>query len=362
MLSGAAAHGKEIEAARTGGPDRGGSPRHPWHGPRFALPAGVVSSLEPSLPPEFVARLRAIVPDDPPGRLDRVLGAFTRDKPTCARHNPLRGPLAAARDALLATGATLTELGLGPGTWRVDHPDRRAVTDSPAVNQGLVHLQNPSSWIPVLALGIVPDDQVLDLCAAPGGKTLHLASLLGPGGHLAAVEPVRDRFFRLRGVLERGGALAPAPDHPSLRLFMKDGRSVGGAVPARFDKILVDAPCSSEARFDASDPTTFATWSPKKIATSAHKQKALLRSGLAALKPGGALVYSTCSLAPEENEAVVLEVLAELGDSVSPTPILPRLPAAPPDWMPGLMGLDLALRVLPGPVWDAFFLVRLERS
>jgi len=322
------------------------------------------TSAPSGLPPAFVERLHQLVPDDPPGRRARVLASFGGDKPLCARHNPLRGSLEAARAALAATGATLVDLGLGPGTWQVAHAERRAVTDSPAVNLGLVHLQSPSSWLPVLALGVAPADQVLDLCAAPGGKTLHLAALLDGRGHLAAVEPVRDRFFRLRGVLERGGALAKEPDpaRPSVRLFMKDGRGVGGAVPARFDKILVDAPCSSEARFDAADPTTFATWSPKKIATCAHKQKALLRSAIAALRPGGALVYATCSLAPEENEAVVLEVLAELDGAVAPTPILPRLPSPPPDWMPGLMGLDLALRVLPGPLWEAFFLVRLEKQ
>ncbi len=72
-------------------------------------------------------------------------------------------------------------------------------------------------------------------------------------------------------------------------------------------------------------------------------------------------MYATCSFAPEENEAVVLDVLRGLGDAVTPAPLLPHLPAAPPDWTPGLLGLDLAMRVLPGPVWDGFFLVRLEK-
>jgi len=317
-----------------------------------------MSSPRPSLPDAFVARLHTIVP---PAHLDAVLASFGVDKPLCARHNPLRGPLDAALAALAASGATPVPLDLGAGFFRLDLPpgvERRAVTDGDAVTRGLVHLQNPSSWIPVLALGVAPDDQVLDLCAAPGGKTLHLAGLLGPGGHLAAVEPVKPRFFKLRGVLERGGALAAGR---SLRLFMKDGRGVGGAVPARFDKVLVDAPCSSEARFDALDPTTFVHWSARKIADCAYKQKALLRSGLAALRPGGALVYSTCSFAPEENEAVVQEVLAELGGAVVAEPVAPRLPALPPDWTPGLAGLDAALRVLPGPLWDGFFVARLVK-
>ena len=73
-------------------------------------------------------------------------------------------------------------------------------------------------------------------------------------------------------------------------------------------------------------------------------------------------MYSTCSFAPEENEAVVQEVLAELAGLVVATPIAPHLPSPPPDTTPGLLGLDLAMRVLPGPLWDAFFLVRLEKQ
>lgn len=311
-----------------------------------------------SLPPVFVERLAALVPPD---RLDAVLASFGIDKPLCARHNPLRGPRDAALAALAATGATLEPLPQCDGAWVVTLPaglDRRAVTDSPAVTKGVVHLQNPSSLLPPLALGVAPDDQVLDLCAAPGGKTLHLAGLLSERGHLAAVEAVKPRFFKLKGVLDRGGATVPGR---SVRLFLKDGRTVGGAVPARFDKILVDAPCSSEARFDALDPTSFAHWSPKKVAECAHKQRGLLRSGLDALRPGGALVYCTCSFAPEENEEVVLKVLEDLGDAVVTTPLEPWLPLRPPDWTPGVGGLDHALRVLPGPLWDGFFLVRLER-
>lgn len=314
-----------------------------------------------TLPPVFAERLAALVPPD---RLAAVLASFALEKPLCARHNPLRGPLEAAEAALLATGATLAPLAECPGAWLVtppagpSGPDRRAVTDSPAVTRGLVHLQNPSSLLPPLALGVDPDDQVLDLCAAPGGKTLHLAGMLSERGHLAAVEAVKPRFFKLKGVLERGGAVAPGR---SVRLFLKDGRTVGGAVPERFDKILVDAPCSSEARFDALDPTSFAHWSPKKIAECAHKQRGLLASGLAALRPGGALVYCTCSFAPEENEEVVLATLESLGGRVVTTPLEPWLPRRPPDWTPGLRGLDHALRVLPGPLWDGFFLVRLEK-
>lgn len=314
------------------------------------------SNAAPTLPAIFVERLAAIVP---PELLPRVLASFGREKPLCARYNPLRGTREAAVEGLRATGAELEALPQIPDAWIVRHADRRAVTDAKVVTSGLVHLTNPSSMLPPLALGVAPDDHVLDLCAAPGGKTLHLAGLLSERGHLAAVEAVKPRFFKLKGVLDRGGATAPGR---SLRLFLKDGRSVGGAVPERFDKVLVDAPCSSEARFDALDPTSFAHWSPKKVAECAHKQRGLLRSGLEALRPGGALVYCTCSFAPEENEHVVLEVLRSFPGTVRATSALPYLPAEPPLHTPGIGELTEAIRVLPDDVWDGFFLVRLEKT
>lgn len=314
------------------------------------------------LPAPFVARLERIIPAD---RLAAVLDSFALDKPPALFLNPLRAAPDATLAELRATAPALRFEPLFPHAVVATSPDiapdpaaLAALSRHPAVTDGRAYLINPSSLVPPLVLGVTPDDVVLDLCAAPGGKTLQLAAALGPEprGNLAAVEAVRPRFFKLQGVLARYGAKA--------RLFMKDGRDVGGAVPERFDKILVDAPCSSEARFDADDADTSSHWSERKIAECAFKQKALLRSGLAALKVGGTLVYCTCSFAPEENEAVVRAVLDELGDAVAPVPSpLPATlsPFAP---IPALPGLDLpeAWRILPDALWDGFFLVRLVKK
>lgn len=311
------------------------------------------------LPPAFITRLERIVPAE---RLADVLASFALDKPPALFLNRLRA----------APDTTLAELRDGFPDARIEPllPDAvvalaapsstaaslaSALARHPVITEGRAYLINPSSLVPPLVLGATPDDVVLDLCAAPGGKTLQLATALGPEprGNLAAVEAVRPRFFKLQGVLARYGAKA--------RLFMKDGRDVGGAVPERFDKILIDAPCSSEARFDADDAASSAHWSERKIAECAHKQKALLRSGLAALKVGGTLVYCTCSFAPEENEAVVREVLEELDGAVAP--LASPLPAtcSPFAPIPAVPGIDLpeAWRILPDAVWDGFFLIRL---
>ena len=340
------------------------------------------------LPPAFVERLAHLVPPD---RLDGVLASFALDKPTGIWLNPLRSPPEVTLAELVAAFPDARFAPLLTNAVVAYDVDTALLARTPAVLEGRAYLINPSSLIPPAVLAPGPDDAVLDLCAAPGGKTLQLAAQMArptpppspsptpapapspspapapapsptpsPSGHLAAVEAVKPRFFKLQGILERYGALA----NPGVRLFMKDGRDVGGAVPERFDKILLDAPCSSEARFDADDDASSKHWSAHKIAECAFKQRGLLRSALAALKVGGTLVYCTCSFAPEENEAVVNDLLAELDGAVvavpSPLPILASGDPIPA--LPGRDGLDLAWRILPDALWDGFFLVRLEKK
>lgn len=331
-------------------------------GPESPPPPGDAHAAR--LPPEFVQRLAAILP---PAHHAIAWASFAAVKPPALWLNPLVADPADTRVALATLaaqhpGARLTPLRDDAVLAHDFPPD--VLSRSPSVTSGAAYLISPSSLLPPAALDPGPDDDVLDLCAAPGGKTLQLAArIAGPSGapkgrgHLAAVEAVKPRFFRLQGVLSRFGALA----RPGVRLFLKDGRSVGHAVPERFDKILLDAPCSSEARFDADDPGSFSHWSPHKVAECAYKQKALLHSALMALRVGGAIVYCTCSFSPEENERVVLEVLDELDGRVVTAPLaLPPMTPAPPI-QAGLLGLDHAVRVLPDATWDGFFLVRLEK-
>jgi 16S rRNA (cytosine1407-C5)-methyltransferase len=314
-----------------------------------------------SLPDEFIARLRTLVP---PERLDSVLSSFGIPKTPVVWVNPLR-EAASALSRLADRGATLTPLDVTPSGTVPSGPSfvvtgltRESLTHDAALGDlfasGALYLINPSSLLPPAALAPEPGEQVLDLCAAPGGKAIQLAARLfagGDGGHLAAVEAVKPRFFKLKALLERYGA-----PQDRVRLFLKDGRDVGGAVPERFDRVLIDAPCSSEARFDTHDEGSLAHWNPRKLAECAHKQRGLLRSGLESLKVGGTLVYSTCSFAPEENEAVVTDVLGTCGGAVVVDPV--AFPAGVPT-SPGI-GLD-AVRVLPDAVWDGFFLVRLRK-
>ncbi|PKN55267.1 MAG: rRNA cytosine-C5-methyltransferase [Deltaproteobacteria bacterium HGW-Deltaproteobacteria-14] len=310
----------------------------------------------PELPAAFEERLRVIVP---PAHLAEALASFTRPRPLTVRVNTLRADPGAVAAELTALGLTVLPLPWCPEALHLPDGDRRVLTESAPVCDGRAYVQGQSSLLATLALDPRPGEENLDLAAAPGGKTLHIAARMADRGRLAAIEPIRGRFFRLKANIARAGATIVA-------LYQKDGRAVGGAVPDRFDRVLLDAPCSSEARFTRLDPASWAHWSPRKVAEAAKKQRGLLASALTALRPGGRLVYCTCSFAPEENERVVSDALARRPE----VDVVPwQAPIAPTQ--PGLVRWDgreldprlvRAVRVLPNAERDGFFVCVLTKA
>lgn len=246
-----------------------------------------------------------------------------------------------------------------PEAYAIPKEKQRELTETVAFQQGGIYIQNPSSMLAPLILDPQPGEKVLDLAAAPGGKSTLMAALMRNQGELACVEPVKDRFHRLRRNLEQQKVNIA-------RMFCKDGRGVGKATGPVFDKVMLDAPCSSESRFHLDDPKSMAYWSERKIKEMSRLQKRLLESALHALKPGGEMLYCTCSFAPEENELVLQHMLGRWKEKVLMLPI--ELPAG--KWQEGLSEwkgkpLDTQLqqcrRVLPDDCFDGFFLAKIKK-
>lgn len=302
-------------------------------------------------------------------RLDELFGVET-SRSILASMNA-RAPVAFRVNGLLGDSDTvLADLDREAIAWRacdapveayaVDADARAALTVSAAAAAGTIYIQNLSSMLAAAALGAQPGEEVLDLAAAPGGKTIMLAGTMQNRGRLAAVEAVRGRFHRLRANLERHGVTIA-------QCYCKDGAVVGRQVPGRFDRVLLDAPCSSEARFTEADPASFRYWSEKKIAEMQRKQKKLLYSAVLATRPGGVIVYSTCSFAPEENEGVIDHVLRKFRGELAVEPIAPPVAnavAGIPSWRgrrfdPAVFG---STRILPEGPMSGFFICRLRRT
>ncbi|MFN0226146.1 RsmB/NOP family class I SAM-dependent RNA methyltransferase, partial [Paenibacillus sp. KR2-11] len=197
----------------------------------------------------------------------------------------------------------------------------------PHYHAGLYYIQEPSAMAPVELLDVQPGHRVLDLCAAPGGKTTQLAGKLQGSGLIAANDIHAERVKALVKNLELNGV------HGAL-VLNEDPAKLQEAFRGYFDRILIDAPCSGEGMFRKEEEMAKA-WQEDWTEKYAAMQRVLLRQAAVMLKAGGRLVYSTCTFSPEENEAIIAGFLDEHPDfEVVPAPALPGFSPGRPDWVP----------------------------
>jgi len=175
---------------------------------------------------------------------------------------------------------------------------------------GLFYIQEASSMMPVSALFMNDEsyDAVLDTAAAPGSKTTQIAALMNNEGVLVANEYAASRVKVLHANVERCGVRNAA-------LSNFDGRVFGGWLPEQFDAVLLDAPCSGEGTV-RKDEDAMKNWTQASVLDIADTQKDLIESAFHALKPGGVMVYSTCTLSTEENQQVCQHLKETFGDAV----------------------------------------------
>ncbi len=233
--------------------------------------------------------------------LARLLEWNNQPPLTHARLNPLKGDARSLTERWTAEGVSFhaveTDWTGAETVWRLtSHPN---LTELASFQEGLFYIQDPSTLLAVHTLDPQTGETILDLCAAPGGKTTAIAARMNNQGRIVAVDSDPDRLKRLALNCARLGVEC-VEAHPADAFRAK---------PASFDRILIDAPCSNTGvmrrRVDL-------RWRirPEEINRLAGDQSALLTQSLPLLKPGGTLVYSTCSLEPEENRDQIQKLMA----------------------------------------------------
>jgi len=256
-------------------------------------------------------RYRAIIPD-----WDCFQATILSRDPTTIRVRTGRISQPDLAERLRAQGFVMEAVEGLPDFMRVVEGPH-SVADTIENWLGLFYIQQASTGVAAPLLGPRPGERILDMCAAPGGKTTHAADLMEDRGCIVAVDRNEARIRALLGNLYRTA-------HPNVMVVSGDGRAIPDG--ALFDRVLVDAPCSAEGTLRRKGGAL--RGQSKKFRKGVPKrQEGLLRRAIALTRPGGVVLYSTCTFAPEENEAVVSRVLEDA--PVVREPISIEAPHAP---------------------------------
>jgi 16S rRNA C967 or C1407 C5-methylase (RsmB/RsmF family) len=230
---------------------------------------------------------------------------------------------------------------------------RDALVKSEVYANKKLYIQNLSSIFAALSLEVQQDDWVLDLAAAPGGKSLIFSEL---AQKVSAVEPDKNRFFMMKRNFKESLA-------KNIQTYNKDGRYIYKSCPGWFDKVFLDAPCSSEAHIDLKKGITW--WSPRRIYKFAKLQKELIISAFESLKVGGKMIYATCTFAPEENEAVVNYLLKKYSNAniVDIEHNLSNIQNGLTKWQDEEFDSSLSktIRFLPNGAFSGFYMAKIKK-
>ena len=303
--------------------------------------------MKSEIPRKFLERYASLV-DDP----DSFRKSLSTHTPKSFRVNTLKSAVPEVKSRMESYGFSLSQ-----APW---YPD--AFVSSPEIGStlehflGYIYIQELTSMLPALVLRAELEraETVLDACAAPGSKATQLAAFMDNRGVLVANDLDYERIKALKFNLEKCGVCNTVITNQDLRFYPK----------SQFPVILLDAPCSSEGTV-RKNPAVLSRWSEKDIYSKAGLQKQLLLKAWNLLAPGGALVYSTCTFAPEENEAAVSHLLEQTEARIVEVEF-PGLKSSPgiPEWKGKGFSKEVSkcVRVWPHQNdTDGFFLAKLVK-
>ena len=296
----------------------------------FSIPDQLIERLEEQFGPEK-ARLA-------------VMGFTSR--PVTLRVNTLKSNDAAVMEIFRKELIQFERAKGVPHAFIIKNRKAKELLNHKMCLDGLVYLQGLTSMLPPIVLDPKAGETIGDFCAAPGSKTSQMAAMIGSSVNITAFEPNFIRRQKLHNTLKIQGA-------EFVKVQQADSTKLGAMMPEAFDKILLDVPCSGEGRIDANDDSTFETWGDATHQAYPELQRQLFSSAMTALKPGGTIVYSTCTLDPEENERIIAWALETYPELVPEKIELPFL---------GIVHkYTKSITLLPTNQYEGFFVAKLTK-
>ena len=280
-------------------------------------------------------------------KANQILNGYQKERTVSIRVNTLKSDINRILDELSKEGIEYEKVPWYKDAVVIKNVKENLIQSLEIYKNGGIYLQSLSSMLPPLSLDPKPNTDILDMCSAPGGKTTQMAALSENEAHITACEINHIRTERLRYNIEKQGANC-------IYIMQKDSRYIDNFFS--FDKILLDAPCSGSGTINTNNPKLSDIFTTKLIKKSISSQLALLKKAINILKPGGEIVYSTCSILACENEDIINKAL--LGSNTEIIPIdfngkeyLPLLPVK----IPG------TLCVCPDEFFEGFFIAKIRK-
>lgn len=254
-----------------------------------------VNEIKRRLPDDFIDELYE---NYSPVSVDKILLGMTNDRYLTLRVNTLKYNIQDLMRYFKSINVKFERVSWFNDALILKNVREKDIQKLDIYQKGYVYFQSLSSMVPPLVLAPKAGEEVLDMTAAPGSKTTELACLMGNKGHILANELDKIRCERLKHNVEMQGASIA-------EVINRRGEKLGDIYEECFDKVLLDTPCSGEGRFIATNVQTYRGWSIKTVNELVKLQKKLFASAYKALKPGGTLVYSTCTINKFENEFIL---------------------------------------------------------
>ena len=275
---------------------------------------------------------------------NQILDGFNKDKKVTIRINTLKANKEEILTELKNANIDYEFVNWYEDALVINNAKEFDLQNLEIYKDGKIYLQSLSSMLPPLFLEPKEGSDILDMCAAPGGKTSQISALTNNKSNITACEMNNIRYERLKYNMEKLGV-------KNINIMKKDSRILDDFFA--FDNILLDAPCSGSGTINFNDDNTYKNFSLELVNKTCKLQRTLLNKAVKLLKKGNTMIYSTCSILQEENEDIVQNVLNQNNVEVVPIEMneIPVLPSK----------IEGAICVMPNELFEGFFVVKLRK-
>jgi len=279
-------------------------------------------------------------------QVNRILNGYMEKRVVSLRVNTLKSTVEEVCNELTKNNIEFEKVTWSNSALVIINSTEQELQKLSIYEEGKIYLQSLSSMLPPVIMKPKENTDILDMTAAPGGKTTQIAALTNNNANITACEMNNIRIEKLKYNIEKQGAT-------SVAIMQADSRNLSDYFS--FDQILLDAPCSGSGTISLKDDRSYKNFSEKLVEKSSKSQIILLKKALKILKPGHEMIYSTCSILAKENEEIVNKALKGINAEIVPIEKIEGIPQLPTK-------IEGTLCVCPNKYYEGFFVAKIRKK